>query len=83
MKAPLAQPQEEGPIAIAILELLLLDKIPHRCLLDMHTTEDRLTAWIPQVRLQHAQYLLEDHAAFKLLDRRLRALRRMMDDHAQ
>ena len=54
-----------------ILELLVSGKVPHLCLLDMEMTEDRLEVWIPKIRLQQAQYLLDDHAAFKLLDTRL------------
>jgi hypothetical protein len=49
----------------------------------MNMTGDRLAVWIPSVRLQQAQYLLDDHAAFKLLDKRLQSLRRMMDDYVQ
>jgi hypothetical protein len=49
----------------------------------MKMTEDRLEVWIPNIRLQQAQYLLDDHAAFKLLDTRLQSLRRMMDGCAQ
>jgi len=66
-----------------ILELLVSGKVPHLCLLDMEMTEDRLEVWIPSICLQQAQYLLDDHAAFKLLDTRLQTLRRMMDGCAQ
>jgi hypothetical protein len=66
-----------------IFELLVLGKVPHLCLLDTQMTEDRLEVWIPNIRLQQAQYLLDDHAAFKLLDTRLQSLRRMMDGCAQ
>jgi len=62
-----------------ILELLVSGRVPQHCLPNMQMTEDRLAVWIPSVCLQHAQYLLDDHAAFKLLDKKLQSLRRMMD----
>jgi hypothetical protein len=66
---------DEGPIAVTVLELLVHGKRPQLCLLDPHMIDD----WMSRLRLQQAQYLLDDHAAFKLLDQRLLSLRRMMD----